>query len=300
MEELLRHCSLCPRRCGVDRAAGETGFCRAPARPKVALADLHFGEEPCLTGTAGSGTVFFSHCNLRCAFCQNFEISQEDLGRTLDADRLARIFVDLQDRGAHNVNLVSPTPYAPGVARAVRRARDLGLSVPVVYNTGGYENVEVLELLEGLVDVYLPDLKYGSEEPARRYSGAPDYFAVATAAIKEMYRQVGAPVLDENGLIRRGLIIRHLVLPGHVADSLRVLEWIAANLPPAVYVSLMAQYFPTHRAVAMPPLDRRVTAGEYGQVVGRLMDLGLDNGYVQEREAATDEYVPDFDLRGVT
>jgi len=244
--------------------------------------------------------VFFSHCNLRCVFCQNFEISQGGFGKTLETRRLARIFTGLQDRGAHNINLVSPTPYAPAVAQAVAAARDMGLSVPVVYNTGGYENVEVLRKLEGLVDVYLPDLKYGSEEPARLYSGAPDYFAAGTAAVLEMYRQVGVPVLDENGLIRRGLIIRHLVLPGHAADSVRVLEWIAANLPSGVYVSLMSQYFPTQLAAGMPPLDRRVTAAEYGRVVDRLLALGLENGYIQELASATEEYVPDFNLKGVT
>lgn len=300
MDNLLRCCSLCPRRCGVNRGAGETGFCRAPARPRVALADLHFGEEPCISGKAGSGTVFFSHCNLGCVFCQNHEISQGGFGRTVDVEHLAQIFISLQDRGAHNINLVSPTPYVPAVIRAIKIARRRGLSVPVVYNTHGYENVKVLRLLEGLVDIYLPDLKYGSEEPARLYSGAPGYFTAAAAAIKEMYRQVGAPVLDENGLAHRGTIIRHLVLPGHVQDSLRVLRWIDANLPKDVYISLMAQYFPTHRAVGIPPLNRCLTAGEYQQVLDCLMELGLENGFIQELAAASAEYAPNFDLRGVT
>ncbi len=295
MNNLLRCCSLCPRRCGVNREAGETGFCRAPALPRVALADLHFGEEPCISGKAGSGTVFFSHCNLRCVFCQNHEISQGGFGRTVDAEQLAQIFVNLQNLGAHNINLVSPTPYVPAVVRAIRTARQRGLSVPVVYNTHGYETVEVLRLLEGLVDIYLPDLKYGSEEPARLYSAAPDYFPAATAAVKEMFRQVGAPILDENGLARRGTIIRHLVLPGHVSDSLQVLHWIAANLSRDVYISLMAQYFPAYRAVGIPPLNRRLTADEYQQVVDNLSELGLEKGYIQELAAASTEYVPDFD-----
>lgn len=300
MDDLLRNCSLCPRRCGVNREAGETGFCSAPARPRVALADLHFGEEPCISGKSGSGTIFFSHCNMSCVFCQNHDLSQAGFGRTVDVDHLAQIFINLQDQGAHNINLVSPTPYVPAVIRAIRKAKGRGLSLPVVYNTHGYETVEVLGLLEGLVDIYLPDLKYGSEGPARRYSAAPGYFTAAAAAIKEMYRQVGGPILDENGLARRGTIIRHLVLPGHVPDSLRVLRWIAANLPRDIYISLMAQYFPTYRAAGIPPLNRRLTAGEYQQVLDGLSELGLEKGFIQELAAASAEYVPNFDLRGVT
>jgi putative pyruvate formate lyase activating enzyme len=233
-------------------------------------------------------------------FCQNYTISQEGFGRTVGIDRLAQIFIDLQNRGAHNINLVSPAPYVPAVVPAISAARRQGLTVPVVYNTHGYETVTTLRLLDGLVDIYLPDLKYGSEEPAQLYSAAPDYFPVATAAIKEMYRQTGAPVLDENGLALRGTIIRHLVLPGHVPDSLRVLHWIAASIPRDVYVSLMAQYFPAYRAVGMPPLNRCLTPGEYRQVMDGLEELGLENGYIQELDAASDEYVPTFDLRGIT
>jgi putative pyruvate formate lyase activating enzyme len=210
------------------------------------------------------------------------------------------MFINLQNEGAHNINLVSPTPYVPAVARAIEGARRRGLAVPVVYNTNAYENVATLALLDGLVDVYLPDLKYRDGRWAGRYSAAPDYFPAAAAAVKEMYRQTGTPVLDEHGLVRRGLIIRHLVLPGHVADSLQVLRWIAANLPTDVYVSLMAQYFPTHRAPAMPPLNRRLRVKEYQRVVACLLELGLENGFVQELEAASEEYVPDFNLDGVT
>ncbi|HUW65509.1 MAG TPA: radical SAM protein [Spirochaetia bacterium] len=300
MDNLLRHCSLCPRHCGVNREVGEAGFCGAPARPRVALAALHLWEEPCISGSAGSGTVFFSHCNLKCVYCQNHVISEGGFGRTVDADHLAQMFVGLQEQGAHNVNLVSPTPYVPAITRAIKSARRQGLVVPVVYNTNAYENVAVLKLLEGVVDIYLPDLKYCGEEGARRYSAAPDYFAVATAAVTEMYRQAGGPVLDENGLVRRGLIIRHLVLPGQVPDSLQVLRWIAANLPGDVYVSLMAQYFPAHRAVRMPPLNRRLRSDEYDKVVDCLLELGLENGFVQELEAASVEYVPDFNLSGLT
>lgn len=299
MDSLLRHCTICPRRCGVNRVTGETGFCRAPARPNVALATLHFGEEPCISGTAGSGTVFFSHCNLKCIFCQNHEISQGGFGREISINHLVEIFLHLQNKGAHNINLVSPTPYIPVLVRAIPAARQRGLTIPVVYNTNAYENVAALSLLDGLVDIYLPDLKYRAEEPARRYSAAPDYFATATAAIKEMYRQVGTPLLDKNGLARRGLFVRHLILPGQVADSIQVLQWIAANLPGKVYVSLMAQYFPAYRAREISSLNRRLKTTEYEQVVSCLLDLGLENGFVQELEAATEAYVPDFNLEGV-
>jgi len=283
----------------VDREAGETGFCGVTARPRVALATRHFGEEPCISGKAGSGTVFFSHCNLRCVFCQNHVISQDGFGRTVDEERLAQMFLGLQDEGAHNINLVTPTPHVPAIVRALSEARGRGLSVPVIYNTSAYENVETLALLDGLVDVYLPDLKYCDAGLSTRYSAAPDYFPVATAAIREMYRQTGLPVLDEHGLIRRGLIIRHLVLPGAAADSLAVLRWIAANLPREVYVSLMAQYFPAYRASEYPPLNRRLRKQEYEQVVACLSESGLENGFVQELEAASEEYVPDFNLDGV-
>ncbi|MQL52483.1 radical SAM protein [Desulfofundulus thermobenzoicus] len=299
MPEPLRECTLCPRNCRVNRLAGEKGFCRAPGRPKVAQASLHFWEEPCISGRKGSGTVFFSQCNMRCVFCQNHEISQDGFGREIEVAQLAGVFLDLQQQGAHNINLVSPTPYIPLIARAIELAREKGLALPVVYNTNAYEKVEALAMLEGLVDIYLPDLKYFSDEPSRRYSAAPGYFAVATAAIKEMYRQVGALVLDEQGVARRGLMIRHLVLPGQVEDSKQVLRWIAANLPGEVYISLMAQYFPAYRAGGIPPLNRRLRRKEYEQVVACLLELNRDQGYVQELEAASPDYVPAFDLTGL-
>lgn len=296
---LLESCHLCPRRCGVDRLSGAVGACSAGLRPKLALAELHHWEEPCLSGTRGSGAVFFSHCSLRCLFCQNHAISQGGFGKEIPEERLSEIFLELEARGAHNINLVSPTHYLPQVAGALLRARQQGLKLPVVYNSSGYEEVEALRHLEGLVDIYLPDFKYADDRLARRYSAATSYFRAATSALQEMLRQVGTPVLDQNGIMRRGLMIRHLVLPGHLENTRRVLTWIADHLPKEVYLSLMAQYTPLHRASAFPELNRRLTLEEYEAAVSCALDLGLENGYIQELEAAVDTWVPRFDLRGV-
>ncbi|BCV20208.1 radical SAM family protein [Moorella sp. Hama-1] len=291
---MMEDCRLCPRACGVNRLAGERGFCRAGARPRVALATLHQWEEPCLSGSQGSGAVFFSRCNMRCAFCQNYRISWQGRGREMTIAELATTFLDLQQQGAHNINLVSATPYTPLVVPALRQAREQGLKIPVVYNCNAYERLESLRSLEGLVDIYLPDLKYVDEEPARRYSQAPGYFAAATAAILEMQRQVGVLTLDANGLARRGLLIRHLVLPGQVEAACRVLDWVRANLPRETHLSIMAQYVPIWQAEGFPEINRRLTPGEYEQVLDYFERLGLENGYCQEMEAAAQEYIPNF------
>jgi putative pyruvate formate lyase activating enzyme len=258
-----------------------------------------FWEEPCLSGVQGSGAVFFSHCNLKCTFCQNYRISQEHFGREVDIPTLTSIFRELEQQGAHNINLVSPTPYIPQVAAAIKKARSLGMKIPVVYNSNAYEEAGALAQLEGLVDVYLPDLKYAGQETAARFSGAPDYFAAASQTIREMYRQVGLPSFDTGGLMTGGLMIRHLILPGQLADTQQVLRWIAGNFPREVYVSLMAQYFPAYRAVQTPPLNRRLTGQEYNQAMETLLQLGLESGYVQELTAADECYVPPFDGTGV-
>ncbi|MDI3280427.1 MAG: radical SAM protein [Bacillota bacterium] len=296
---LLKSCRLCPRRCGVDRLSGAVGACLAGLRPKLALAELHHWEEPCLSGTRGSGAVFFSHCSLRCLFCQNHAISQGGFGKEVTEERLSEIFLELEARGAHNINLVSPTHYLPQVAGALARARRQGLTLPVVYNSSGYEEVEALRHLEGLVDIYLPDCKYADDGLARRYSAAPSYFEAATSALQEMLRQVGTPALGRDGIMRRGLMIRHLVLPGHLENTRRVLAWIADHLPKEVYLSLMAQYTPLHRASEVPELNRRLTPEEYEAAVSCALDLGLEHGYLQELEAAVETWVPRFDLRGV-
>jgi len=288
-------CDSCPRYCRVDRTAGEKGFCRAGILPEVSLWDLHLWEEPPISGDKGSGTVFFTRCNLRCVFCQNHDISQGDVsGTEMDAERLSRVFLSLERRGAHNVNLVSPTHFSQGIAEALRMAKDRGLGIPVVYNSNGYDSPETLERMAGLVDVYMPDLKYVDDDLAVRYSGAPSYFKHASRAILEMSRQVGVPQLDEAGIMKKGLMVRHLVLPGSVEDSLQVLRWIKDNLPAGTYVSVMAQYYPCHRAKQYPPLNRRLTGREYDRVVDEVYRLGLLDGFVQELSSAESKYTPDF------
>ncbi len=296
---MLRCCCLCPRRCGRDRASGETGFCRAGVLPRVALASLHHWEEPCISGTRGSGTVFFSHCNLRCVFCQNYELSHRGEGTDLSPSGLADTFVRLMERGAHNVNLVTPTHYLPQIAWALRIARDRGLAIPVVYNTNAYENPEALARLDGLVDVYLPDLKYCDPGLARRYSSAEDYFGVATRAILEMRRQVGPATFSQDGLMTRGVLVRHLVLPGHVEDSKRVLDWVKANLGNDVYVSVMSQYLPMHEARRFPEIDRRLTQAEYDEVLDYFEALGLENGFMQDTSSQDTSFIPKFDSSGL-
>lgn len=289
-------CNICPRNCRADRSKN-SGFCCMGDMPKVAKAYLHMWEEPCISGTRGSGTVFFSGCNLKCIFCQNYKISQENVGMEVTTDKLAQIFIRLQEKEAHNINLVNPTHFVPQIREALLKAENL--SIPVVYNSNGYEKVETLKTLEGLVDVYLPDLKYYSPDISRKYSGASDYFETATAAIMEMYRQVGGAVFDENGILRRGMIIRHLILPGMAKQSIKILDWIKANLPCDVLISLMSQYTPYYKAEEYPEINRRITRYEYDMVVNHCLRIGLDNGYIQERDSAEVDYIPDFNMEGV-
>lgn len=298
-EITLKECKLCPRRCGVDRLNGKTGYCGAGLQPKVALAALHFWEEPCISGESGSGAVFFSQCNLSCMFCQNYKISQDGFGKEISVEKLARIFLQLQGKGANNINLVSATPYIPQTADAILLARQNGLSIPIVYNSNAYESIEALSLLDGLVDIYLPDLKYKDDRYAMRYSDAPEYFLHATAAILEMYRQTGKPVYNEHGIMQKGLIIRHLLLPGLKEDSKKVLLWIKENLPTEVLVSLMTQYTPMYRALSCKELNRRITKREYGEMLDYFFEIGLENGYIQERSSAQSKYTPEFDLSGI-
>jgi putative pyruvate formate lyase activating enzyme len=288
-------CDCCPRYCRVDRDAGEIGFCGAGSVPRVALSDLHLWEEPPISGTKGSGAVFFCDCNLRCVFCQNHLISQGPVeGRAMDEASLALAFTDLARRGAHNINLVSPTHFSPAVARAMRLAREQGLTLPFVYNSNGYDSLETLDRMDGLVDIYLPDLKYFSDSLAQKYSSAPSYFANASRAILEMASQVGPPEMGEDGLLRKGLVVRHLVLPGCVDDSISVLRWIAQNVPKGTYVSVMAQYYPCHLAKSFPEIDRTLTQKEYDRVLDEVFSLDLLDGFVQELSSAKPEYTPDF------
>jgi len=282
---MLSQCRLCPRECGVDRLRGERGFCRAGAEPIVASWNVHPWEEPPISGTRGSGTIFFSGCTGRCLFCQNYPISQLGVGNTVSVQQLAEMMLELQDRGCHNINLVTPTHFVPQILAALELAIEGGLRLPLVYNTSGYERVETLQLLDGVVDIYLPDAKYADDETARRLSGFVRYVEANRAALREMFRQVGDElVLDGEGIARRGLIVRHLVLPEGLAGTPKVLRWIAENLSPHVYVSLMDQYFPAHKAVGHPVLGRKITAEEYAEALRAFEEAGLTNGWMQEHE----------------
>lgn len=296
---MAQKCSICPRHCNVDRKY-ETGYCEVPEQPKIGRAFLHMWEEPCISGTRGSGTIFFSGCNLKCVYCQNYHISQENFGKLVTLERLKEIVKELVSKGAHNINLVNPTHYTDSIYKAISDLKGTGeLTVPVVYNSNGYETVETLKTLEGVIDVYLPDVKYSTGETSFNYSNAKDYPEVSTKAVLEMYRQVGSPVLDEGGIIRKGLIVRHLILPGHTKESIRVLDWINNNLPKSVYVSLMSQYTPFYAAEKYPEINRPITRKEYEKVVNHLYRLGLEEGYVQERQSADIQYIPEFNLEGV-
>ncbi|MGE5474429.1 MAG: radical SAM protein [Ignavibacteriales bacterium] len=298
MKELL-NCRLCPRNCGINRVEGKSGFCRSGANPKLALASVHMWEEPCISGTRGSGTVFFSHCNLKCVFCQNFDISQQDFGKEVTIEELAQVFINQQKKGVHNINLVSPTQYLVQIKQALIIAKQKGLNIPVVYNTNGYESVEGLKSLEGLIDIYLPDFKYADNELAKKYSGVNDYFEKTSEAILEMYSQTGYPVFDGDGIVNKGLIIRHLVLPGQLENSKKVLRWIQANIPKDIYISLMCQYTPMHRACDYPELNRRIYQNEYDEIIDYFFEAGLENGFVQELSSAEEGYIPKFNLEGV-
>lgn len=302
---LPHHCTLCPRACGADRAAGQTGFCGADDRLLVARAALHHWEEPCLSGAPedarGSGTVFFSGCTLRCCYCQNYPISQQGVGKAITPERLAGIFLRLQQDGARNLNLVTATQYLPQVRQALESARAAGLTLPVVYNTGGYETLAAVKALDGYVDIWLTDFKYASPELAERYSAARNYPAVAEAALRQMLRQTGAPVYDAEGFLQRGVIVRHLALPGCVQDSRTVLQTLArirreTGVP--FLSSLMSQFTPFYKA-AEYGLGRRITTYEYRKVVDEAVRLGLTDGYMQEKSSAREEYTPPFDLEGV-
>lgn len=286
-------CTLCPRECGVNRAAGELGFCRMPAQMRAARAMLHYGEEPVITGSFGTGAVFFSGCTLKCIYCQNGQISHGGAGKTLTSTRLREIFEELVDEGAQSIDLVTPTQFLPEIIPALKPK----LPVPVVYNCGGYERVETLRALEGLVDIYLPDMKYSDNGLAASLSAAPDYFQVAAEALKEMYRQVG-PAQFADDQMTRGMLVRHLVLPGHLNNTLGVLDWLSEAFPQrSVLLSLMSQYVPMGPVTT--PLDRRLTEEEYAGAVSWAELCGLDAGFVQDFSAATTEYLPKFDGSGI-
>ena len=304
-QKQIHHCQLCPRMCGIDRSI-QRGFCQAPSGVVAARAALHYWEEPCISGTRGSGTVFFSGCTLRCCFCQNHKISRDLYGKTLTARELANVFLRLQDQGANNISLVTATHFLPWIIPALDLVKDR-LSIPVVYNCGGYETLEAVDALAPYIDIWLPDLKYYSSELSARYSAAPDYFPVASAAVKRMIAHTGPLVLEdfsENGqtcqLMKRGVILRHMVLPKHKDDSIRLLHWIHDNLPEGHFlVSLMSQYTPFYQSSKYPEINRRITSYEYQKVVDAAIELGLTHGFMQEKSSAKEEYTPPFELQGI-
>lgn len=287
-------CNQCPRRCNVDRE-NALGYCRAPNAYKLARASLHFWEEPCISGKSGSGAVFFSGCNLGCVFCQNYEISHKCKGVEVSEERLIRIFEHLVDEGANNINLVNPTHYAVQLAHTLKKYKP---PVPVVYNTSGYDSVDTLKLLDGLVDIYLPDFKYMRNDKALRYSRAEDYPQFVMPALMEMKRQVGNDVFDENGIMKRGMIIRHLVLPGNTNSAIQALDYLAENFGDT-YISVMAQYVPCTDLSEYKEINRKITKREYDKVVNHILELGLEKVFLQKLESATEDYIPDFDLSGV-
>ena len=294
----ITNCNLCPRRCGVNRTK-RVGFCGAGEKVRIALVSLHQWEEPCLVGAKGAGTVFFSYCSLRCVYCQNHAISHGGQGVEVTTERLAEIFLEQQARGAATLDLVTPTHYVPQIIAALDIAKARGLTLPVVYNSSAYENVETIEALRGYVDIYLPDMKYMSAASGKEYSAAADYFAAASAAITRMVEQVGPVQFAADGQLRRGVLVRHMVLPGHRHESMDIVKWLWETFGKTVQVSLMNQYTPMYKAAEHKPLNRRLTTFEYDSVVDYALQLGMENAYIQERRSASAEFVPDFNGAGV-
>lgn len=292
----LEKCEICPHKCKVNRALGNKGRCRCNDKIKIALASIHNYEEPCISGKNGSGTIFFSNCNLKCIYCQNYEISQLDKGKEITIDHLAEIFINQQNKNVNNINLVTPTMYVPQIIEAIKIARNNGLKIPIIYNSNGYENVETIKMLDGYIDVYLPDLKYYSNEIAKKYSKIDNYFSNAVSAIKEMQKQVGNPIFNEDGIIQKGVIIRHLILPNHILNTKKILKYIKENFDENTYISVMAQYFPTYKAKDDDKINRKISKKEYKEVEEYLYLLNLKNGYIQELGEHEEEYVPNFDL----
>lgn len=291
-------CSLCPRGCMADRNI-TTGYCGVKNTLRVARAALHFWEEPCISGEEGSGAVFFTGCNLRCVFCQNFQIARAKQGKVISVERLSEIFLELQEQKANNINLVTGTHYVPQVVLALKLARENGLKIPVVYNCGGYESVETLKCLEGLVDIYLPDFKYMDEERAKRYSHAGDYPKVAKVALAEMVRQQPEAVFDERGMMKKGVIVRHLMLPGGIKDSKAVVNYLYETYGNQIYLSLMNQYTPLPHVADYPEINRKLKKFEYDRLVDYAISLGVENGFIQEGETAEESFIPAFTNEGV-
>lgn len=296
--DILNSCKVCPRSCGINRNEN-LGFCKSGASVKLAKAYGHMWEEPCISGTKGSGTVFFSNCNLRCVFCQNHDISQESTGREVSIQRLSEIFLEQQERGFHNINLVNPTHYAPQIIEAIKISKSKGLTIPIVYNSNGYETTDTIDDLEGFIDIYIPDFKYFNDKYAIKYSNAPDYFNIASACISRMVEQTGPCKFDEQGIMTRGVIIRHLMLPGLLFDSKKVVDYIYKSFGDDVYLSLMNQYTPMFHAKDYPEINKRLNPGHYDSLIDHCLEIGYKNAFIQESGTDTTDFVPDFDLSGI-
>ena len=295
MLEELESCKLCPHMCKVNRTLGKIGRCKSTVSIKLGLYSTHNFEEPVISGKNGSGTVFFSNCNLNCVFCQNYEISQKGKGKEITIEDLANIFLEQQEKGVENINLVTPTSYVIQIIEAIKIARKKGLKLPIVYNTNGYENIETIKMLDGYIDIYLPDLKYYYDELGKKYSKIDNYFEIATNAIKEMQKQVGKTVINENGVMEKGVIVRHLVLPGHIENSKKILKWLKENTNKENYVSIMAQYFPTYLAKEKEEykdINRKLTKDEWKEIEEYVYKLDFKNGFIQELGEHEEEYVP--------
>ena len=297
--ELSEKCALCPRKCGAERLLGKIGFCGGGKEVKVARAALHFWEEPCISGEEGSGTVFFSGCTMRCVFCQNREISRGEAGKTVSVERLSEIFLELQEKGANNINLVTPMHFAPQITAALDIAKEKGLSLPIVWNTGGWELPESVEAVKDYADIWLSDFKYFDNSLAEKFSNARNYFEIASESLKKMVGQTGEAVFDDNGMMKKGVIVRHLVLPGHTNDSKKILRWLWENFGDRIWISIMNQYTPLCTNEKYPELFRSVTDEEYEEIIDFAVSLGIENAFVQEGGAVGESFIPPFDLEGV-
>lgn len=299
MLSILENCRLCPRNCNVNRLKNEVGFCKSNVNLNIARVSLHDWEEPCISGSRGSGTVFFSNCNLNCVFCQNHEISQQGIGKEVSIERLSTIFMEQQERGAHNINLVTPTHFVPQIIEAIKLSKAIGLKIPIVYNSNGYENIDTIKALNGYIDVYLPDLKYMSDKYAKRYSKVSNYFEFASKAIDEMFKQAPKLIFNKDGLLTSGVIIRHLMLPGLLFDSKKLIDYIYNKYGDNIYISIMNQYTPMFNSKEYPEINKPLNPKHYDSLINHCIDIGIKNAFIQEDGTVKESFVPHFDLRGV-
>lgn len=299
MLDMLKNCRLCPRNCGINRLEGSLGFCKSGKNVRVARVSLHNWEEPCISGKTGSGTIFFSDCNLRCPFCQNYQISSEGVGKEISIERLSDLFLEQQEIGAHNINLVTPTHYVPQIIKALDIAKSNGLNIPIIYNTNSYENIETIKALKGYIDVYLPDLKYFNDKYSLKYSNAPSYFHHASKAIKEMITQVREIKINSEGLIEKGVLIRHLMLPGLLFDSKKVIDYIYTTFKDSVYISIMNQYTPMYNSSNFPEINKPLNPKHYDSIINYCLSIGVKNAFIQENGTCSKSFIPEFDLRGI-